>query len=366
MTKIEEDRSQFEYEGFSSPNGTIVPDDVFDKLMPHLSDIELRVLLYIIRRTFGFKKDSDTISLSQVVTGITTQDGRVLDQGAGVSKPSAIKAVRLLEAKKIIVTRSNTSPERGFEATTYALRFRGTPLSTGFTRGSQPGLQGLVNPVDIQQTGLQETVRQQTDLISNSFDRFANLQKLQTRSVFSKERDKLAQTHEGQLEERGRQSSRGDKGEMTAIGHIISRRKTVTPEHAPVRPKTAPESAANPGADSEPQNSSYNAPERPRRGRPPKLPPYLEDLVDRYSADLHDDDHVAQNRGQAARLWKASGYSEAAFGQVLSEAKAITLERDIRKRAKVGGEFGWRNKMPYLFTVLRDLLGMKEAGEDTG
>ena len=99
----------------------------------------------------------------------------------------------------------------------------------------------------------------------------------------------------------------------------------------------------------------------PRRGRPPKLPPYLEDLVDRYSDELHDSDHTPQNRGQAARLWKASGYSEAAFGQVLIEAKAITLERDIRKRARVGGEFGLRNKMPYFFTVLRDLLGVGEA-----
>ncbi len=99
----------------------------------------------------------------------------------------------------------------------------------------------------------------------------------------------------------------------------------------------------------------------PRRGRPPKLPPYLEDLVDRYSDELHDSDHAPQNRGQAARLWKASGYSEAAFGQVLIEAKAETLKRDVHKRARVGGEFGLRNKMPYFFTVLKDLLDLKDG-----
>jgi hypothetical protein len=45
----------------------------------------------------------------------------------------------------------------------------------------------------------------------------------------------------------------------------------------------------------------------------------------------------------------------------LTEAKAITLRRDIKKRATVGGEVGARNKMPYYFKVLRDLLGPKGA-----
>jgi hypothetical protein len=92
------------------------------------------------------------------------------------------------------------------------------------------------------------------------------------------------------------------------------------------------------------------------------LSPYLEDLIDRYSAELNDEEHLPQNRGQAALLWRSSGRSEAAFGQVLIEAKAITLERDIKKRAKIGGEFGVRNKMPYYFTVLRDLLGTTQDG----
>ena len=64
----------FYYGGFTSPNGTIVPDDVFDVLLPRLSEAELRVLLYIIRRTFGFKREADAISLSQLVDGITTTD----------------------------------------------------------------------------------------------------------------------------------------------------------------------------------------------------------------------------------------------------------------------------------------------------
>ncbi len=60
------------FPGFQSPNYTMVPDELFDELMVELSGAELKVLLYIIRRTFGFKKDSDNISLSQLLNGIET------------------------------------------------------------------------------------------------------------------------------------------------------------------------------------------------------------------------------------------------------------------------------------------------------
>ena len=49
------------FPGFRSPNYTQVPDKVFDELLSELNLAELKVLLYIIRRTFGFKKSSDNI-----------------------------------------------------------------------------------------------------------------------------------------------------------------------------------------------------------------------------------------------------------------------------------------------------------------
>src|SRR4051812_40692555 len=91
------------FEGFSAPHYTQVPDEVFDLLLPMLSEAELKVLLYIIRRTFGFKKTADDISLSQLVTGIITKDGRRLDHGTGVSKSSAIRGVKGLIEKGVIV-----------------------------------------------------------------------------------------------------------------------------------------------------------------------------------------------------------------------------------------------------------------------
>jgi hypothetical protein len=63
---------QKHFRGYSKPNYTPVPDELFDEQLPDLSGAELKVLLYIIRRTFGFKKERDNISLNQLLHGITT------------------------------------------------------------------------------------------------------------------------------------------------------------------------------------------------------------------------------------------------------------------------------------------------------
>jgi hypothetical protein len=78
--------NQVTFPGFQFPNTTQIPNGVFDTLMSHLSGGELKVLLYICRRTFDFRKDRDSISLTQISKGITTKAGRALDQGTGLSK----------------------------------------------------------------------------------------------------------------------------------------------------------------------------------------------------------------------------------------------------------------------------------------
>src|SRR6478672_9655611 len=92
------------FEGFSSPSYTQVPDELFDALMPSLGDAELRVLLYIIRRTFGFKRDADAISLSQMVSGITTRDAGCWTMALGSPKP------RSPAVSKGSGTRASSSP----------------------------------------------------------------------------------------------------------------------------------------------------------------------------------------------------------------------------------------------------------------
>jgi phage replication O-like protein O len=98
--------------GFRSPNYTTVPDELFDLLLPRLSGAELKVLLYIVRRTFGWKKDSDRISLSQFESGITRKTGEVLDGGTGLSSRAIRIALQGLVEKNILIKKRITSRER--------------------------------------------------------------------------------------------------------------------------------------------------------------------------------------------------------------------------------------------------------------
>lgn len=61
--------------GFTSPNHTQCPNDLFDVHMLDMKEAELKVTLAIIRKTLGFHKKSDPISLSQLqkLTGLSRQ-----------------------------------------------------------------------------------------------------------------------------------------------------------------------------------------------------------------------------------------------------------------------------------------------------
>lgn len=83
------------------PNTTQVPNSILDLLMPFLHDGEARVLLYLCRRTYGFQRESDSVSLEQFVSGIRTE-GRQLDFGAGISRQGAMNALAVLKGIGIV------------------------------------------------------------------------------------------------------------------------------------------------------------------------------------------------------------------------------------------------------------------------
>jgi hypothetical protein len=128
---MEPDAGQWTFKGFSSPNFTTVPDEFFDDLAPRLTGAELKVVLYIIRRTFGFKKQSDNISISQMLNGIVKRDGQRLDLGAGLSKPTLMVAIRGLTEKRVILPTKQFDFKGGCIATNYRLNMANTAPDEG-------------------------------------------------------------------------------------------------------------------------------------------------------------------------------------------------------------------------------------------
>lgn len=154
------------FSGFRSPCYTQVPDELFDELLSDLSGPEIKVLLYIIRRTFGFKRKTDRISKRQLEHGITRRDGTVLDRGTGLSRRAIRLAIDSLVGKNILLKRCGMNEDRGHETAEYALNivgedpwvFRTPPLGTA---NPIPGVQdtqalGYAGPT-------QETANQQTE-----------------------------------------------------------------------------------------------------------------------------------------------------------------------------------------------------------
>jgi hypothetical protein len=174
------------FRGFRRPSYTMVPDELFDELLPDLSGAELKTLLFVVRRTFGFKRDADAISLAQMLHGVTTRDGRVLHRGVGLSKPTLLAALRSLQARGILRAARRRSAARGDEPTVYTLRFaeralappgsvpgeRGdsapayaecdSPVVKAFDQGGgqEPSPGGWAKNLSTQQTGPRQTVRQ--------------------------------------------------------------------------------------------------------------------------------------------------------------------------------------------------------------
>jgi hypothetical protein len=163
------------FQGFQFPTTTPVPDEVFDVLMPQLSGAELKVLMYICRRTFGFKKASDSISLSQIAYGITTRDGRVLDSGTGLCKRHVQRALKVLEKKNIIKVTRRVDETGLNEVNTYSLNIleRGSGIGTKSLHPKDkmssgvgtPGSGGVGTPGSTTTNSNQETAIQETDIV---------------------------------------------------------------------------------------------------------------------------------------------------------------------------------------------------------
>lgn len=103
---------------------TMVPNEYLDDLMPLVTSAEWKVVSYVMRRTAGFHRTADAISIAQMVSGITRADGVQLDRGTGESESTVKRAVRNLIERKVLVVQRRREGKRDL-ASTYALRVPG-------------------------------------------------------------------------------------------------------------------------------------------------------------------------------------------------------------------------------------------------
>lgn len=123
----EAERGTYHFGGLDSLSGTTFPDVLLDQVMANLTGAEFKVLAYIVRRTIGFGRASDTISLDQICSGVRGRNDAVVDAGTGLSKKTAIAALKGLQDKGVVVARKATGKDRANLPTALSLRVRDQP-----------------------------------------------------------------------------------------------------------------------------------------------------------------------------------------------------------------------------------------------
>lgn len=145
-----------------APNYTQTPNVVFDVLMRDLNESELRVFLAIIRKTFGWGKLRDRISLSQIeaMTGLSRQAVINGIYGKHNAKTDKMESVGLIGLKLVSVFESKL----GNEYLVNVVDQDGSSVVNHVDQGSQPSGPVVVNHVDTQKTSSKETIQKKIDI----------------------------------------------------------------------------------------------------------------------------------------------------------------------------------------------------------
>ncbi len=94
-----------------------------DHYLHIVNDDELRVLVYLLRRTIGFQKLEDSVSLSQFLAGSVTAEGRQLNHGTGLSKKRLLRTLHKLEEEGHLVIERGKTARGGNQTNRYQLTF---------------------------------------------------------------------------------------------------------------------------------------------------------------------------------------------------------------------------------------------------
>jgi hypothetical protein len=96
-----------------------------------------------------------------------------------------------------------------------------------------------------------------------------------------------------------------------------------------------------------------------------KVPSWLPGYIVDFSREFHDQEATPSNITRAAHLFERADIDAEEFIEQMYEARKISKGRaNIQKRSEKGKNPAWPdgfpNRMPYFFSVLEDLLGLKQ------
>jgi Bacteriophage replication protein O len=353
---------------FLIPNTTQVPDVLIDHLMAELSGAEFKVMMYITRRTYGFKKHSDYISLTQLLSGITKEEGEVLDRGTGLSRSTLVAALKSLQDKELIVAEKRSSAEKGFETTLYSLNFNAPLLQTLVRKpNSPPSFENRTRLV--RKSNPQHPVRQHPERTLSS------IRKAQPKNEEKNEEGKGKQPllpgsltvsvndpqRLPQPEKSGKETREGETSPAKLESEVSSpvsspglTRQYLQQAQAQRTRQTNSQGLVSLSSLLPHSQQSLPKP-TPKKRTYSQERQVLVDLLADLAREFRDEATLTESVSRAYNLMGKAGITDiGVFTAKIYEARAITKERY--------GSIKW-GRMPYFFSVLADVCGQRPKSE---
>jgi hypothetical protein len=114
------DFSQFH--GYRGPRFTPIPDEFLDHQLADLTSAEAKVMLFLFRKTYGYRKSGDRVSFAQLQRGTVAADGTIIDRGTGLSKATVWRALKGLQQKGLIEVYRQTTRAGDPDVNYYRIR----------------------------------------------------------------------------------------------------------------------------------------------------------------------------------------------------------------------------------------------------
>jgi biotin operon repressor len=118
-------RTPYDFEafrGYSGPRFTPIPDEFLDHQLADLSSAEAKVMLFLFRKTYGYRKSADRVSLAQLQHGTMSSSGAIIDRGTGLSRATIWRALKGLQEKGLIDVHRQTTPAGDMDINYYRIR----------------------------------------------------------------------------------------------------------------------------------------------------------------------------------------------------------------------------------------------------
>lgn len=141
------------FAGFDVPqeNWSKLPHQLVDVLHLFSSLAELKIVLYILRHTWGFQDDSKRITLDEFEHGRKCADGTRMDKGIGMTKPSIINGIKRAVKHGFVFIDSDVS------GNSYSLTYQGLKSLTPPVKKFNPSGKKVLPPDDPKATPVDDS-----------------------------------------------------------------------------------------------------------------------------------------------------------------------------------------------------------------